>query len=50
MKGSPCPGEGKCKQGEGWEAVAVIQGRDDGGLARMVAVEVVRNIWSSEVF
>lgn len=33
-----------------WEAVAVIQGREDGGLARMAAVEAVRNIWTSDVF
>lgn len=32
------------------EAVAAVQGREDGGLARVVAVAVVRNIWTSDVF
>lgn len=27
-----------------------VQGRDDRGLASVVAVEVVRNIWTSDVF
>lgn len=52
MKESPCQGGGggEWRQGEGWEVVEVIQGRDDGGLARMVAVEAVRNISTSDIF
>lgn len=36
-------GEGTGSREKNWNAMAVIQWGDDGDLARMVAVEVVRN-------